>query len=67
MTKNLRIVSLLGTLFLANLAQSQSDRFAYAVTDINKDGANWSFLRKLDLQTGIFSDVVLSGNRMLRA
>jgi hypothetical protein len=59
----LRIVSLLlGTIFITNLVQSQSDRFAYAVTDINKDGANWSFLRKLDLQTGVFSDVLLSGN-----
>ncbi|MEI9909545.1 MAG: T9SS type A sorting domain-containing protein [Bacteroidota bacterium] len=63
MSKNLRFFSLLmGTLFAANFAQSQSDRFAYAVTDINKDGANWSFLRKLDLQTGAFSDVILNGN-----
>jgi hypothetical protein len=63
MRKNLRFSSLiLGTLFIANLVQSQSDRFAYAVTDINKEGANWSFLRKLDLQTGAFSDVLLSGN-----
>jgi hypothetical protein len=63
MTKNLRFASLLlGTIFAANLVQSQSDRFAYAVTDINKDGANWSFLRKLDLQTGTFSDVLLNGS-----
>jgi hypothetical protein len=52
----------MGTFFAANLAQSQSDRFAYAVTDVVKEGANWSFLRKVDLQTGAFSDIILSGN-----
>ena len=63
MRKNLRCASLLlGTFMVANLIQSQSDRFAYAVTDVKKDGANWNFLRKLDLQTGTFSDVLLSGN-----
>jgi hypothetical protein len=63
MRKNLRLASLmLGTFMVTNLVQSQTDRFAYAVTDVNKDGANWSFLRKLDLQTGAFSDVLLSGN-----
>jgi Secretion system C-terminal sorting domain len=67
MRKNLRFASLLiGTVFIANLVQSQSDRFAYAVTDINKEGANWSFLRKVDLQTGVYSDVLLSGNDAAR-
>ena len=63
MTKSLRIVSLLlGTVLITHVALSQSDRFAYAVTDLNKEGANWSFLRKLDLKTGAFSDVLLNGN-----
>ena len=44
------------------VADSQSDRFAYAVTDVNKEGANWSFLRKIDLTNGTFSDVLLDGN-----
>lgn len=67
MRKNLPLVSLLlGTVFTANLAQSQSDRFAYAVTDVVKEGANWSFLRKVDLQTGVYSDVLLSGNDATR-
>src|SRR6187402_3367404 len=44
------------------LANSQADQFAYAITDINKEGANWSFLRKIDLKTGAFSEVVLNGN-----
>jgi len=44
------------------LAYSQADQVAYAITDINKEGANWSFLRKIDLKTGVFSEVVLNGN-----
>ena len=56
-----RIIPLLTitTLFSAFLF-AQSDRYAYAVTDVNKDN-NWSFLRKLDLRTGAFSDVLLNG------
>ena len=50
------------SIFSVLLASSQTDRFAYAITDINKEGANWSFLRKLDLKTGAFSDVLLKGN-----
>ncbi|HEX6191971.1 MAG TPA: T9SS type A sorting domain-containing protein [Chitinophagaceae bacterium] len=62
MRKSLRFSSfLLGTFLLTNLAQSQSDRFAYAITDIKKDGANWSYLRKLDLGNGQFTDVLLNG------
>jgi Secretion system C-terminal sorting domain len=52
---------LLGTILLTTLAQSQSDRFAYAITDVQQEGANWSFLRKLNLQNGQFSDVLLNG------
>ena len=48
-------------IFSALLASSQADCFAYAITDITKEGSNWSFLRKLDLQTGKFSDVILNG------
>jgi hypothetical protein len=67
MRKNLPFSSLLlGSLFVAGLAQSQTDRFAYAVTDVVKEGANWSFLRKLDLQTGAFSEVLLNGNDVSR-
>ena len=67
MTKSLRLVSLLlGTVLITHLALSQSDRFAYAVTDVNKEGANWSFLRKVDLQTGAYSDVLLNGTDVAR-
>ena len=40
---------------------AQNDRFAYAITDLTKDGAGWNVLRKLDLQTGQYSDVLLNG------
>ncbi|MBL7741778.1 MAG: T9SS type A sorting domain-containing protein [Chitinophagaceae bacterium] len=65
MRRNLRMTSLLtGTLFLTTSLLAQTDRFAYAVTDVVKEGANWSFLRKVDLQTGAYSEVLLSGNDM---
>ena len=53
---------LLVSFFSTFLANSQADHFAYAITDVNKEGANWSFLRKIDLKTGVFSEVVLNGN-----
>lgn len=55
-----------GILSISILAHSQSDRFAYAVTDVVKEGANWSFLRKIDLQTGAYTDVLLNGNDVNR-
>lgn len=62
MKKSLRLSSLLlGSILLTTLAQSQTDRFAYAITDVQQDGANWSFLRKLNLRNGLFSDVLLNG------
>ncbi len=46
----------------AMLSAQSPDRFAYAITDVQEQGANWSFLRKLDLGTGAYSTVLLSGN-----
>jgi hypothetical protein len=48
-------------IFSVLFASSQSDRFAYAITDVIKEGANWSFLRKIDLKTGNFGEVLLNG------
>jgi hypothetical protein len=64
MKKNLLTAPLLlATIFLTTIASGQqTDRFAYSVTDVNQQGGNWSFLRKLNLQTGVYSDVLLSGN-----
>jgi hypothetical protein len=55
------------SLIAASLALSstqinaQRDRFAYAITDLTKEGAGWNALRKLDLQTGEYSNVILNG------
>jgi Secretion system C-terminal sorting domain len=63
MRKSLPFASLvLGTVLLTTHSNAQqADRFAYAVTDIQQ-GPNWNFLRKLNLQTGEYSQVLLSGN-----
>jgi hypothetical protein len=45
---------------LINSAKSQPDRFAYAVTAVNKGGTEWVALRKLDMSTGEFSSVLLN-------
>lgn len=42
-------------------AEAQNDRFAYAITDITKDGAGWNALRRIDLQTGAYSEILLNG------
>jgi len=63
MRKNLPLASfLLGIVLVSGIASAQSDRFAYAVTDISAQGFNWQHVRKLNLQTGEYSQVLLSGN-----
>ena len=61
MKKNLPHFLLTSCIFSVLLASAQTDRFAYAITDVTKEGANWSFLRKIDLKTGHFGDVLLNG------
>ncbi|MBK8312005.1 MAG: hypothetical protein IPL04_14945 [Chitinophagaceae bacterium] len=63
MKKHLPISSFFaGTFLFTNLSFSQkADQFAYAVTDVQQQGANWNFLRKIDLKTGTYSDVLLNG------
>jgi hypothetical protein len=48
-------------LLLATLAESQSNRLIYAITDIQKQGSNWNYLRKLNLQSKSYSDILLNG------
>lgn len=43
-------------------AHAQTDRFAYAITDLTNEGSGWNALRKLDLQTGQYSEVLLNGS-----
>ena len=47
--------------FITSTLHAQNDRFAYAITDLSKEGAGWNALRKIDLQTGQYSDVLLNG------
>jgi hypothetical protein len=47
---------------LATDMYSQNDRYAYAITDVQQEGFNWTSLRKLDLITNTYSDILLQGN-----
>lgn len=47
--------------FSAPAVMAQGDRFAYAITDLTKEGAGWNALRRLDLQTGQYSEVLVNG------
>lgn len=61
MTKHLRSFTfLLSSILAVNLASAQ-DNFAYAITDVQEQKFNWSFLRKLDIKTGEYSDILLNG------
>jgi hypothetical protein len=66
MRKNLRPCLLLAALMtVAIVVQGQqTDRFVYAITDVQAEGATWSYLRKLDLRTGAFSQVLLNGTEV---
>jgi hypothetical protein len=61
MRKNLLLICSV-SLTLLNTAHSQADRFAYVITDNVKDGINWNVLRKIDLQSNTYSDVLLNGS-----
>jgi hypothetical protein len=63
MRRSLHTAFLLTTTLLSSALISQVvDRFAYAVTDVQKEGAGWNFLRRIDFKTGVFSEVLLNGN-----
>lgn len=63
MKKHLPILIAVAAIFQLQ-AHAQGDRFAYAITDVTKDGVSWSCLRTIDLQTGAYSNVLLQGNDM---
>ncbi len=52
--------------FAGSLQAQQADRFAYVVTDMVQQGSNWQFLRKMDLKTGTYSQVMLNGTEVDR-
>jgi len=62
MRKNLRALGLcVSTCLLLNSFIQAQDRFAFAITDVNQNTATWTVLRKLNLQTGVYSDALLNG------
>src|SRR5258708_31025307 len=62
MRKNLRYSTLtLGAALLIGSFTQAQDRFAYAITDVTQNTAAWTVLRKLNLQTGIYTDALLNG------
>ena len=62
MRKSLHLFNLaLISCFLFNTFIYSQDRFAFAITDMNQNTANWTVLRKLDLQTGTYGDALLNG------
>lgn len=46
---------------LTSEVRSQANRVIYAITDINKEGSNWNYLRKINLQTKSYSEILLNG------
>src|SRR5687767_11008981 len=51
------------TLFVCftTISHAQNDRFAYAITDVTKEGSSWNALRRINLQTGEYSSILLKG------
>ena len=52
---------LIAALCLSSFANGQPDKFVYAVTDLDQSGSGWNALRKLNLRTGEYSEVLLNG------
>src|SRR6266513_4595743 len=50
-----------GTALLISTITQAQDRFAYAISDVNQNTAGWTVLRKLNLQTGVYSDALFNG------
>jgi len=64
MRKNFYSVLLSSGITLLTISVFAQDRFAYAITDVNQNTASWTVLRKLNLQTGVYSDALLDGVNM---
>src|SRR5215467_9957222 len=61
MRKNFYSLLLFSAITLFTISVFAQDRFAYAITDVNQNTACWTVLRKLNLQTGVYSDALLNG------
>jgi Secretion system C-terminal sorting domain len=63
MRKSLPTVSLLLAVVLSSTyaTAQNSDRMAYAITDVQQQNSNWVYLRQLNMETGKFSEALLNG------
>ena len=55
------VVPILCLTLLSLFGQAQSDRFAYTITDQQVGGANWNFLRRIDLAGGMVTAPLFDG------
>jgi hypothetical protein len=53
-----KLFLVLVTILAVNALQAQ-DKFAYTVTDSVQNGTKWNYIRKINLQTGAFSNILL--------
>ncbi len=67
MRKKFYSVLLSSGITLLTISVFAQDRFAYAITDVNPNTAGWTVLRKLNLQTGVYSDALLNGVNLKQA
>lgn len=63
MRKGLLSATLLSgaTLLTTILSAQQTDKFAYAMTDVPQENGRWVYLRVLNLETGTFSGSLING------
>ncbi len=66
MRKLLRSLSVILLSASGAVMGQQPDQFAYAITDVTGQNANWAYLRTLNLKTGEYSDILLNGNDAMR-
>src|SRR5215467_1969288 len=61
MRKNFYSILLSSGITLLTVSVFAQDRFAYVISDVNQNTAGWTVLRKLNLQTGVYSDAIFNG------
>jgi type IX secretion system substrate protein len=62
MRKDLRGFALALVAIISTAISSRAqDRFAYVLSDVNQNTAGWTVLRKLNFQTGVYSDAIFNG------
>ncbi len=60
--RRILLLAVLSASLITSAVFAQNDRFAYAITDLTKEGAGWNALRRINLETGEYTNVLLNGN-----